>query len=102
MATIVPPVVRHASFPAVSIVGAAGANPPRQESTELVQRDFDGKELWRFDHNEQIQTRDGKMIWSTRQHHDWQREDFPAGYYSPDATPGLSGQQHLAVDPYEP
>ena len=27
-------------------------------------------------------------IWSARQHHDWQREDFPAGYYSPGIKPG--------------
>jgi len=89
-------------LPGGVVVGAAGANPPRQESTELVQRDFDGKELWRFDHNEQIQTRDGqtkevKTIWSSRQHHDWQREDFPAGYYSPDATPGLAGSNTLLL-----
>jgi hypothetical protein len=75
-------------LPGGVIVGAAGANPPRQESLELVQRDFDGKVLWRFDHNEQIATKDGKMPWSARQHHDWQREDFPAGYYSPGVTPG--------------
>src|SRR5215472_1312649 len=54
------------------IVGAAGSNPPRQESLELVQRDFDGKVLWRFDHNEQIKTTDGNTIWALRQHHDWQ------------------------------
>ena len=72
-------------LPGGVVVGAAGANPPRQESIELVQRDFDGKVLWRFDHNEQIETRDGqtkeaKTIWALRQHHDWQRQDFPAGY----------------------
>lgn len=78
-------------LPGGVIVGAAGANPPRQESLELVQRDFDGKVLWRFDHNEQIETRDGKKIWASRQHHDWQREDFPAGYYSPGARPAIEG-----------
>jgi hypothetical protein len=84
-------------LPGGVVVGAAGANPPRQESTELVQRDFDGKVLWRFDHNEQIQTSDGKMIWASRQHHDWQREDFPAGYYSPEATPGIEGGNTLLL-----
>src|SRR3569832_1377728 len=33
-------------LPGGVIVGAAGANPPLQESTELVQKDFDGKVLW--------------------------------------------------------
>lgn len=84
-------------LPGGVIVGAAGANPPRQESLELVQRDFDGKELWHFDQNEHIEASGGKMIWALRQHHDWQREDFPAGYYSPDATPGIEGSKTLIL-----
>ena len=31
------------------------------------------------------------MVWSARQHHDWQRNDFPAGYYSPEYTPDRGG-----------
>src|SRR5262245_12583894 len=61
-------------FPNGIVMGANGTNPPRQESLELLQRDFTGKVLWRFDRNEQIQTRGG-MVWSARQHHDWQREE---------------------------
>lgn len=83
-------------LPGGIVVGAAGANPPRQESLELVQRDFDGKELWRFDHNEQI-ARGNETIWALRQHHDWQREDFPAGYYSPETTPGVTGSKTLVL-----
>jgi hypothetical protein len=75
-------------LPGGGVMAAAGARPPHQESLELVQRDFDGQVVWRFDRNEQIETRDGKTVWSARQHHDWQREDFPAGYYSPEAMPG--------------
>lgn len=77
-------------LPGGVIVAATGANPPRQESLALEQRDFAGKVLWRFDHNEQIKGSDGNMTWALRQHHDWQREDFPAGYYSPQATPSAS------------
>src|ERR1051326_4344400 len=84
-------------LPGGVIVGAAGVNPPRQESLELIQRDFDGNVLWRFEHNEQIQTREGTTIWSLRQHHDWQRADFPAGYYSPDSTPGVQGSNTLVL-----
>jgi hypothetical protein len=83
-------------LPGGVVVGAAGANPPRQESLELVERDFDGKVLWRFDHSEQI-AQGNEMIWAARQHHDWQREDFPAGYYSPDATPGIAGSNTLVL-----
>jgi Arylsulfotransferase (ASST) len=69
------------------VIAAVGARPPHQESLALEQRDFDGNVVWRFDHNQRIETRDGGAIWSARQHHDWQRNDFPAGYYSPEAWP---------------
>jgi hypothetical protein len=84
-------------LPGGVVVAAAGANPPRQESLELVQRDFDGKVLWRLDRNERIETRGGETIWALRQHHDWQRADFPAGYYSPGATPGIQGASTLVL-----
>ena len=59
-------------LPGGYVIAASGARPPNQESLELVERDFDGKVLWSV---------------SARQHHDWQREDFPAGYYSPGSSP---------------
>lgn len=84
-------------FPDGVVMAANGTNPPRQESLELVMRDFNGKILWRFDHNEQIQNRGGDTIWSARQHHDWQREDYPAGYYSPGIKPALDGVNTLIL-----
>jgi hypothetical protein len=36
-------------------------------------------------------------IWSARQHHDWQRESFPAGYYSPDTRPAIEGGNTLIL-----
>src|SRR5262245_18069294 len=57
-------------FPNGVVMAANGSNPPRQEALEIIQRDFEGHVLWRFDHNQQIQTRDGSMIWAARQHHD--------------------------------
>jgi hypothetical protein len=84
-------------LPGGDVIAAVGARAGRQEALELVQRDFEGNVLWRFDRNEQIQTNDGQTIWSARQHHDWQREDFPAGYYSPDARPARSGSNTLIL-----
>ena len=49
-------------LPGGYVVAASGANPPRQESLELIQRDFDGNVLWRFSHNEQITTREIKKV----------------------------------------
>ena len=50
-----------------------------------------------LDRNEEIATNDGKTQQSLRQHHDWQREDFPAGYYSPDFMPARSGSNTLVL-----
>ncbi len=84
-------------LPNGDVIAAAGARPGRQESLELVQRDFAGTVVWRLDRNEEVPTADGKTMQSLRQHHDWQREDFPAGYYSPDATPARSGSNTLVL-----
>jgi hypothetical protein len=84
-------------LPNGDVIAPVGARPGRQESLELVQRDFAGNVIWRLDRNEQIETNDGKTMQSLRQHHDWQREDFPAGYYSPEATPARSGSNTLVL-----
>ena len=84
-------------LPGGVVISANGANPPRQEALELVQRDFGGAVMWQFSRNEQITTRDGKSIWSARQHHDWQRDDFPAGYYSPGSTPAVEARTTLIL-----
>ena len=84
-------------LPGGYVVSASGANPPHQESLELIERDFEGKVVWRFSHNEQITTRDGSTVSSARQHHDWQRESLPAGYYSPESTPTIEGGNTLMV-----
>jgi hypothetical protein len=74
-------------LPGGYVIAASGARPPNQESLELVERDFDGKVLWSFSRNQEVTTADGQKVWAARQHHDWQREDFPAGYYSPASNP---------------
>ena len=84
-------------FPDGIVMGANGARPPHQESLELVQRYFEGNLIWRFDRGEQITTNDGKPVWSLRQHHDWQRDDFPAGYYSPAFKPSIEGGNTLIL-----
>ena len=84
-------------LPGGGVIAANGARPPHQESLELVQRDFAGNVVWRFDRNERMELRDGGTVWSARQHHDWQRADFPAGYYSPEATPAAAGANTLIL-----
>ncbi len=84
-------------LPGGMVIATAGANPPHQEALALVARDFEGRELWRFDHNVQITTPEGAKVWSARVHHDWQRADFPAGYYSPSYTPKATGVSTLLL-----
>ena len=84
-------------LPGGEVVAAAGERKGHLESLELVQRDFNGNIVWRFDHNRQIKMPDGKTIWSLRQHHDWQRDDFPAGYYSPGVSPAATGAKTLIL-----
>src|SRR3569623_2781321 len=77
-------------------IASQGAIPGHIENNALVARDFDGKELWRIDHDEQV-TVDGKQEWSARQHHDWQSSDFPGGYSSPADAPKPSGGRVLML-----
>jgi hypothetical protein len=84
-------------LPGGVVISAKGARPPYQESLALEQRDFSGKVLWSFNHVEEIELRDVGTVWSARQHHDWQREDFPSGYYSPGATPATTGSNMLIL-----
>ena len=84
-------------LPGGILISASGARPPNQESLELVQQDFDGKVIWQFSHNEQIKTGEGSTIWSARQHHDWQRESLPAGYYSAESAPVVEGTSTLIL-----
>lgn len=78
-------------------MGTTGANPPHQEALALVLLDFAGNEIWRFDRNEQITLQNGESVSSARVHHDWQRKDYPAGYYSPAFRPETLGSDTLLL-----
>jgi hypothetical protein len=84
-------------FPGGYVMGALGSGRPHQESTAIGRFDWSDKPLWKFDHAEQMQNGAEPPAWSARQHHDWQRDDFPAGYYSPGATPGIEGGRTLIL-----
>ena len=84
-------------LPGGFVMGALGKRPPYQESRAVALFDWAGTELWRFDRGEQIAGPKGQMEWSARQHHDWQRDDFPAGYYSPEASPRSAGPRTLVL-----
>jgi hypothetical protein len=54
-----------------------------QESKTILEVDWNGNVIWSFDH--WLLGVDG--IWYSRQHHDYEREGFPTGYYSPYVNP---------------
>lgn len=84
-------------LPDGEIIAPTGARQGRQESLRLVQQDFQGKELWAIDGTEEIEAPEGGKTRSLRQHHDWQRSDFPAGYYSPEYKPASRGANTLVL-----
>ena len=83
-------------LPGGEVIAPTGARPRFQESLALEQRDFDGRGLWRLARNEEIPLGEQQMD-SLRQHHDWQRADFPAGYYSPEFRPASRGSRTLVL-----
>ena len=59
----------------------------RQEKVDVVQVDFDGNIVWRFNQWEYIEDPGQEPRWMARQHHDYQREGNPVGYYVPGMDP---------------
>jgi len=55
-----------------------------QDKIDLVQVDWEGNVVWCFNKHEFIEGDDGvPPQWMARQHHDYQREGNPVGYYVP-------------------
>jgi len=58
-----------------------------QDQIDLVQVDWDGNIVWKFNGYEYIEDPGEEPQWMARQHHDWQREGNPVGYYVPGMDP---------------
>ena len=58
-----------------------------QDQIDLVQVDWDGNIVWQFNQYEFIEDPGEKPQWMARQHHDYQREGNPVGYYVPGMEP---------------
>jgi hypothetical protein len=84
-------------LPGGHIMGGDGERVPYQEAIAVTQKDWDGNIVWKYDRAEQVQLEDGETVWSSRQHHDWQREGSPAGYYAPGGEPMLSSGRTLVL-----
>lgn len=77
-------------LPGGYIMGSTGTRNPKysfQDMLDLIQVDWNGNIVWKFNGYELIQDPDEKPVWMARQHHDYQREGNPVGYYVPGADP---------------
>ena len=84
-------------LPGGYLMGGVTERVPHQENVSLTQFDWEGNIVWKFDRAEQVQTVDGETVWAARQHHDWQREGNPVGYYAPGATPEVTSGKTLIL-----
>jgi len=58
-----------------------------QDNVDLVQVDWDGDIVWQFNKYELVSDPHRAKTWMLRQHHDYQREGNPVGYYVPGMEP---------------
>lgn len=68
-----------------------------QDQTDLVQVDWDGNVVWKFNQYEYIEDPGEEPQWMARQHHDFQREGNPVGYYVPGMNARVDGGNTLIL-----
>ncbi|MCB2358568.1 aryl-sulfate sulfotransferase [Clostridium estertheticum] len=77
-------------LPGGYVIGSTGERNPQygmQDMIDLVQVDWEGNIVWSFNKHEFIDDPGEKPEWMARQHHDYQREGNPVGYYAPGLEP---------------
>jgi hypothetical protein len=87
-------------LPGGYVMGSTGDRPMQfgfQDQIDLVQVDWDGNVVWKFDTYEYIEDPGEEPIWMARQHHDFQREGCPVGYYVPGMEPLVDRGNTLMV-----
>ncbi|MGN1101397.1 MAG: aryl-sulfate sulfotransferase, partial [Huintestinicola sp.] len=67
--------------------GARGGKHSFQDQIDLVQVDWDGNIVWKFDKTELVADPGKEPVYMARQHHDYQREGSTVGYYYPGGEP---------------
>ncbi|GMO54126.1 MAG: hypothetical protein Pg6C_20400 [Treponemataceae bacterium] len=88
-------------LPGGYVLGNSGARVSKrayQDQLDLLQVDYDGNIVWRFDGTELIDDGDGAgPRRHARQHHDYQREGSPTGYFAPGLEPKADGGSTLIL-----
>lgn len=95
-------------LPGGFVLGSTGIRNPKygmQDQIDLVQVDWEGNIVWKFDQNEFIEDKGEEPRWMARQHHDYQREGSSVGYYTPGYLPKVDHGNTLILtheDIYNP
>jgi hypothetical protein len=87
-------------LPGGYVFGSTGSRAPQygyQDQLDLLQVDWDGNIVWKFDHNEHISDPGSSPGYAARQHHDFQREGSPVGYYAPGLEPKTDSGKTLIL-----
>ncbi|XID91895.1 aryl-sulfate sulfotransferase [Paenibacillaceae bacterium WGS1546] len=87
-------------LPGGYVIGSTKERDPRygfQDEADLVQVDWEGRIVWRFNRYELIQDPGYEPEWMARAHHDYQREGNPVGYYAPGQEPRTNGGRTLVL-----
>jgi hypothetical protein len=87
-------------LPGGQVMGSLGVRSPRygfMDYMDVVQVDWDGNVVWKFDQYEYIEDPGQEGMWMARQHHDYQREGSPVGYYAPGLAPLVEGGNTLIL-----
>ena len=77
-------------LPGGFIMGSTGLRNLKygyQDMLDLCQLDWGGNVVLKFNQYERIKDPRSKPVWMARQHHDYQREGNPVGYYVPGMDP---------------
>jgi len=87
-------------LPGGYVTGSTKERDPKygfQDEANLVQVDFNGNIVWKFDRYEQIKDPGYEPEWMARAHHDYQREGNPVGYYAPGQEPQTNSGKTLIL-----
>ncbi len=78
-------------------LGLRDADYSYQDQTDVTQVDWDGNVVWSWNKKEYIEDEGHEPQWMARQHHDYQREGNPVGYYVPGMECKVDGGNTLIL-----
>jgi hypothetical protein len=85
-------------LPGGHVMGSTGMRDFKygyQDMVDLVEVDWGGNVVWKFDKYELVKDPRQQPRWMARQHHDYQREGNPVGYYIPGMEAKADGKTLL-------